>query len=168
MKKRSSILFVVMAVSVLLLVAVFGTGMVIAKTENPVTRSFKSVATSEQEQKNNDADHYKEMEAKCEEQLNSAVETGKYTSEQKQAILKKEAGLHQDMTEIENLSPGKRGEDMVKMMSEMESWAKDNGIDLEDFMGMSMDGGCSPEMMQGMDSMMNGKQPMMSGGESMM
>lgn len=167
MSKRNLFLGV-MVVSVLMLVSIFGTGMVIANTDD-----FRQVSNSNQEQRKSNTDHNEEMQAQCEEQINSAAEAGKITPEQKQAILDKQAELHKDMEKLEDLSPEKRQAAMVKMMSEMKSWAADKGIDLDSFMGhgnghMSMGAGCSADMMQDMDSMMDGERPMMSGAESMM
>jgi len=161
MKKRTMLLGV-MVISVLLVAAVFGTGMVLAKTAAPKP----AVSSSSTTESTTGTSFYEGMQAQCQERLNAAVDAGKITPEQKQAILDKQAEVQKSMGELEKLPSDKRGEGFVKIMSEMQSWAADNGIKLSDIMGhgkghMSMGDGCSPEMMQGMGSMMNGGESMM-------
>ena len=74
-----------------------------------------------------------EMENQFADRLNADVTAGTLTEEQKQLILAKHEELQtmrQDMwQELEELSPEDRRATMQAQHDEMETWAKENGID---------------------------------------
>lgn len=72
--------------------------------------------------------------ARFEERLDKMVEEGTLTTDQKEAILKKMDELKTVHEEIRNLAPEQRWEALEKHRTELESWAKENGIDLKQFM----------------------------------
>lgn len=74
------------------------------------------------------AEHKADMYAKLVERLDSMVSDGKITSDQKEAILKKHEEIENKMLELKNLSPEERKTQMDQYRSELESWAKEQGI----------------------------------------
>lgn len=90
------------------------------------------------------AERQEERQAALEERLTEAVENGEITSEQKDLIIEKHAELK---TEREENRPERDGEkpteeereamkaEREERRAELESWAEENGIDMEYFMG---------------------------------
>jgi hypothetical protein len=80
-----------------------------------------------------------QMQAKLEDRLSKIVSEGKVTEAQKQAILAKHQELRDKrqamMDETEKLTPEQRRERLKTEKEELETWAKDNGIELRYFFG---------------------------------
>lgn len=74
-----------------------------------------------------------QMEKNFEEQLTQLVKDGKITEAQKQLILAKHKELssqrQSEMEAMKNLTPDERKAKMKTQRTELEKWAKDNGID---------------------------------------
>lgn len=85
------------------------------------------------------ADRQAEMQKQMEARLIQAVTDGKITEQQKQLILKKhqeiQAEREANRETIKNLTPEQRRAEMQEHKSEMEAWAKENGIDMSLFFG---------------------------------
>ncbi len=81
-----------------------------------------------------------EMEAKYSERLNELVSDGKITEAQKNLIIEKHKELastrQSNMDSMKNLTDEERKAAMEKNRSNLESWAKSNGIDIEYLMPM--------------------------------
>ena len=78
--------------------------------------------------------HQAERKAAVEQKLTQAVADGKITEAQKQAILAKVAANQDNkpnFEEFKNLTPEQRREKMEQKRTEMENWAKQNGLSLE-------------------------------------
>lgn len=75
-----------------------------------------------------------EMHEKFETNLTNLVSKGSITEEQKQKILAKKKELSankpKNLTKFKNMTPNQRKTEMEKQKTELEAWAKDNGIDL--------------------------------------
>lgn len=73
------------------------------------------------------------MEAKHEEQLAQYVKDGKITEAQKKLILEKrsemEKNMKQSLEALKNMTPDERKSQMEAKRTELEAWAKENGID---------------------------------------
>lgn len=80
-------------------------------------------------------ERHQEMQARMEERLNQAVEEGKITEEQKEAILAKKAEMQARGEELKDLSPEERKEAMEEHREEMKAWLEENGLDLGEFFG---------------------------------
>jgi len=80
-----------------------------------------------------------QMQTRFEEQLSQDVKDGKITEAQKQLILEKrkelEANRQAKMESMKNMTQDERKAAMEKERQELESWAKENGIDLKYLMG---------------------------------
>ena len=78
--------------------------------------------------------HQAERKAAVEQKLTQAVADGKITETQKQAILAKvmenQSGKP-NFGEFKNLTPDERRAKMDEKRTEMENWAKENGLTLE-------------------------------------
>jgi hypothetical protein len=79
-------------------------------------------------------EHHAEMQAQHEERLNTLVEEGKITEEQKAAIIAKQEEMRQEreanMGSRKDLTPEERKAEMEEHRNEMQAWADENGIDL--------------------------------------
>ncbi len=87
-----------------------------------------------------------EMQKKIEANLSKAVKDGKITEAQKQLILKKHTEMKAEREQYkdskQNLTPEQRKAEMDKKKIELETWAKENGIDMSVFqLGMGPKGG---------------------------
>lgn len=82
---------------------------------------------------------HQQHRAHLEERLTTAVEEGKITEEQKQAILKKMDEIKGKMEKLRDLPAAERREALRNLRQELKDWAKDNNIDL----GLI---GCGPGM----------------------
>lgn len=79
-----------------------------------------------------------QMQSRFEQRLAQDVEAGKITESQKQAIIDKHNELRERYVKPENwqnLSPESRQSLMHEKRTELENWAKDNGIDMGYFFG---------------------------------
>lgn len=86
-----------------------------------------------------------EMQAKVEDRLKTLVSEGKITEAQKQLILAKHKELQAERGSImqnkANMTPEQRKETMETKRTELETWAKENGIDTQYlFFGHGMKG----------------------------
>jgi len=76
--------------------------------------------------------------ATLEQKLSQDVKDGKITAKQKDAILKKMDELQNEMKNkmetFKALTPEERRQAMEKQRTDLETWAKENGIDLKQFM----------------------------------
>lgn len=81
-----------------------------------------------------------EMQKNLEAKLTTAVKDGKITESQKQAILAKHREMQEKhlkmRDEFREMTPEQRREAKEKMREEMENWAKQNGLDLKEFLGV--------------------------------
>lgn len=81
------------------------------------------------------AERQAEMQAKFQERLAQLVTDGKITEAQKQLILNKHAELQanrdQEFATFKNMTEDERKAAMEQKRSELESWAKANGIDAQ-------------------------------------
>lgn len=84
-------------------------------------------------------EHQTQMQAKFEEKLTQLVKDGKITDAQKTLILNKhkeiEQNREQNRTAWQNLTPDERKAQMGTKRTEMENWAKENGISMEYLLG---------------------------------
>lgn len=76
-------------------------------------------------------ERHQEMQFRSEERLNQVVEEGKITEEQKGLILAKREEMRERQEEMKNLSFEERKAAREEHREEMENWAEENGIDLE-------------------------------------
>jgi len=80
------------------------------------------------------ADHHAQMQTRMEQRIDKLVTDGKITQEQKQKILDKLEEMHDQMpvdeNEFENMTPEQRQSEMQKRKTELEAWAKENGIEV--------------------------------------
>lgn len=83
--------------------------------------------------------HMAKMKASFESRLSADVTSGKITEAQKQLILTKRNELEAMREEHKNdsttLTPAERKTQMEAKKTELETWAKDNGIDLKYLLG---------------------------------
>lgn len=112
-------------------------------TQNPMTSLVQRIATKfglnqADVQAVFDADreaHHAEMKANFEKQLSQYVTDGKITDAQKQLILKKrtelEAAREAKKDSSTNLTPEERKSQMDAERTALETWAKENGIDMQ-------------------------------------
>ena len=71
-----------------------------------------------------------QQQQRYEDTLEQAVKDGKITEKQKTAIIAKNAELREKMAGLKDLAPEERRAAMEKQRTELETWAKDNNIDL--------------------------------------
>ncbi len=95
--------------------------------EQEVSQTFEEFRT---ENRSNRQEKKQEM---FESRLNSKVEDGTITEDQEYAILQKHEELMGEMDEMYDLSPEERQEKMADVHEEMQAWAEENGIDMDDF-----------------------------------
>lgn len=78
-------------------------------------------------------EHHKQMQVRVEENLNQAVKDGKITEAQKQAILTKFSEMKDskpDFEKFRSMTEEERRQVMEQKRTELESWAKENNLDL--------------------------------------
>lgn len=84
------------------------------------------------------AEHQAQMQAAMEARLSQAVTDGNITEDQKQLILQKHEQMklqrEADMQMMRDLTPEERREKMQSRRNEMQQWAEENGIEMQDFM----------------------------------
>jgi pyoverdine/dityrosine biosynthesis protein Dit1 len=83
-----------------------------------------------------------ERQTRLEERLNEAVQNGEITEEQKQLILTKHQELQQERETnreaVQNMTREEHQAAMEAERAELEAWAEENGIDLNNFFFGSM------------------------------
>lgn len=83
-----------------------------------------------------------EHKAQIEKRLQTLVDKGTITSDQKTAILQKldelEASREQDKGSMKDLTPAERKAKMDEQKTALEAWAKQQGIDLSKLQGIFM------------------------------
>jgi type I site-specific restriction-modification system R (restriction) subunit len=80
------------------------------------------------------SEHHQKMLTNLEERLTQAVKDGKINDTQKQAILKKFSEMNDkryDFEKYKDMTQEERRSEMEKKRTEMEAWAKENGLTLE-------------------------------------
>lgn len=122
--------------------SVIGAGTVAAQTATQTSLADK-IATKFNVNKDDvqqviDQDHqerHAEMEQRMEERLQAAVDAGKLTSDQKAKILAKHDEMEKEREAnreaMENKTPEERRAAIEQKRTELEQWAKDNGIPTE-------------------------------------
>jgi hypothetical protein len=103
----------------------------------------------------NRADHQATMQQRFEDRLTQAVSDGKLTDDQKTEILDKmkelESQRQSDWSQLKDMTPGQRRTAMESKRTDLENWAKDNGIDPQYLMfHMRMDKGMGGGMGEGL------------------
>lgn len=88
----------------------------------------------------NRAERQGKMAERFETNLNKAVESGKITEAQKSAILAKHKEIQAKRDELKDLPQEERHDATQKIHEEMQSWAKDNGIDMSQIAGPKGEG----------------------------
>lgn len=97
-------------------------------------------------------EHQTEMQKKHEERLNTLVSEGKITEAQKTLLLNKHKEMKAERGDNDawrKLTPEERRSQMEKKRTELENWAKANGIDTQYLFegnGMKGHGGFGPRM----------------------
>lgn len=85
------------------------------------------------------ADHHAEMQKAMEDRLTQAVSEGKITDDQKQKILAKHKEMFEQkqksLESMKDMTPEERKEAMKKHHTELETWAKENNIDIQYLFG---------------------------------
>ncbi len=92
-------------------------------------------------------EHREQMQEMFQGKFDEAVESGKITAEQKEAILEKHEEMRIEKEDFFNLSPEEKREVMQEKHGEMEAWAQENGLEVSDFFGL---GGQKGGMKRGM------------------
>ena len=77
-----------------------------------------------------------QRQARFEERIDQAVEGGRLTQAQKEAILAKKEELKQACSSVEGLSWEERARLREEHQQEMEQWAQDNGLSLPELFGL--------------------------------
>lgn len=136
-----------MAVVAVLGMGVLGSSSAFAQTsttdQNPMSSLVQSIATKfglkeadvqavfdAQREK-----HHEQMQADAEKKLTQYVTDGKITEAQKQLILQKREEMHEareaKKQSYSSLTPEERKSQMEAKRTELEAWAKENGIDMQ-------------------------------------
>ncbi len=127
--------------------SIFGVhGVLAADTDNPESTLVQKIATKfnlnqDEVQKVFDEEHAvreAEMQTKNEDRLSQLVTDGKITEAQKTLILNKQKELkanRPDKDSFKNLTPEERKSQMEAKKTELENWAKENGIDIKYLFG---------------------------------
>ena len=76
-------------------------------------------------------EHHAQMKKNLEEKLTQAVKDGKITEVQKTAILNKFSEIKTNKPDFKNMTPDQRKQAMDQKKTELENWAKENGLSLE-------------------------------------
>jgi len=144
MKKRSKIIISFLFLGAFIFAGVYGMKSVFAygngtDFRNQMAQKFSqrfNLNQAEVESFLNDSfqERQKERQTYQENRLNQLVLDGKITQEQKEAILKKREEMMNEREAMANLSWEERKTEREKHQNEMKSWAKENGIDLNEIM----------------------------------
>lgn len=90
------------------------------------------------------AERHADMQQKFEDRLTEAVSNGDLTEEQKQAILQKHEELQADreanFENFKDMTPEERRAAMQSRHTELETWANENGIDMQYLMPFGGEG----------------------------
>ncbi len=144
-------LLIIPAFIAIVALGIWGTGNVVAadsgvNTLSIVTRIAQRFGLSETDVQKVFEEHRQERHEEhakiFEERLTQAVTDGKITEQQKQAILGKFKELHEQhtatMESFKDMTPQERRTAMEKKRIELESWAKEQGIDTTYLFGIGM------------------------------
>ena len=144
MKKRSKIIISFLFLGAFIFAGVYGMKSVLAygngtDFRNQMAQKFSqrfnlNQAEVESFLNDNFQERQKERQTYQDNHLNQLVSDGKITPEQKEAILKKREEMMNEMEEMTNLSWEEQKTEREKHQNEMESWAKENGVDLNEVM----------------------------------
>ena len=74
-----------------------------------------------------------EKQAFFEKKLDTSIDNGEITQEQKQALLSKKEEMREDFEALKDLPKEERFEKMKELKQEVSQWMKDNGIEIESF-----------------------------------
>ncbi len=135
--KKKAVLVASVLLSLFLIAAVVGTGVVLAASNDsypPIVEKLAEKLNLKEDDVQSAFDEMKEekqqeMQEKWEERLDEAVEDGKITEDQKEEILEKRTAIQQ------------KQEEMHELKQELKSWADENDIDLREVMGLAYKGG---------------------------
>lgn len=126
--QKGSVLYAV-AIGALLSTGVIGVATVSAQDFGRGNGDLKNSGTERMQRGFRKVDR----EARCEESLAKAVSDGKLTEEQKTLLLEKRDAIRtqrkNDVEEWKSLTRSQWQEKMRARRTELEQWAKDNGID---------------------------------------
>lgn len=95
--------------------------------EQEVSETFEEFRTE------NRANRQEKKQEMFQARLNSKVEDGTITQEQEFAMLQKHEELMDSMDDMYDLSPEERQEKMADIHEEMQAWAEENGIEMDEF-----------------------------------
>lgn len=133
-------------------VAVFGVTQAAAQSPTPFTNLIQKLSQrfnlKEADVKavfdEAKSERQSQMQVKFAERLTQLVKDGKLTEAQKQAVIVKHKELQekhkQNWEQFKNLTPQQRSDFMQKQRTELETWAKAQGIDLNLIFGVGMHG----------------------------
>ncbi len=76
-------------------------------------------------------ERYEEMQERIDERLDQAVENGRISEAQKDAILDKLDEMHDKGQELKGLSVEERRKAIIEFRKELRDWAEENDIDLD-------------------------------------
>lgn len=146
--KSKKIIISAIALAILSLVSVLGVRSVRADEKGvypPIVKKLVerfNLNTEEVQQVFDEAreERQQEMQARFEERLNQAVSEGKINQEQKEAIIAKKDEMKANRGKFKDLAPEERHQNREAHRQEMETWAEENGIDL-DLVPMLLGGG---------------------------
>lgn len=137
--RLKSAAFVVVLACVTVLLGAYGLSAIAAETQTdynfpPVIQKLiekfnldpaKVDEVLQQDRKEKEA----KREAMVEERLEQAVEQGKITEKQKEAIIAKKSEIQEKLEALRDLSAEERCEAMKQLREETATWAEENGID---------------------------------------
>ena len=130
-----------LVVSALLLVGILGAGTVMAKTDAlypPIVQKLVEKFNLDQAEvravfDEDREERHEKQAARQAEILDKAVDEGKITEEQKEAIMAKKAEMKQKHEELREMEPEERRAALKELREEMKAWAEANDIDLKQF-----------------------------------
>jgi len=120
---------------------VYGVGITLAQDEEAghtslIQKLAARFNVEESEVEGVFAEHHQEMQAErvaeMEEKLSEAVEDGKITAEQRDALVEKKGEMKSKHEGLKDLSPEDRRAQMKEFRGEMKDWAEENDIDMRD------------------------------------
>ena len=135
--KKKTIVILSVALSVVLVAGVLGTGIVLAASNSfypPIVEKLAeklNVSNSDVNTAFDEVHQEKRQEAqeRFEQQLDQAVEDGKITKEQKEVLLKKNTEIQEQQEEV------------MELKQDLKNWADENDVDLRNVMGKGSKGG---------------------------
>lgn len=138
--KNKKLIITLLVLGALVTVALLGGGMALAKSKKaypPIVKKLVEKFDLDADEVNEvfeeaREERHKKMQARKKEKLDEAVEKGKITEEQKEALLEKMDELKQELGELKDLSPEERREAMKEHREEIRKWCEENDINLKD------------------------------------